>query len=287
MLRRLCYSMILSLSISSIFGQSNLPKNGVIVQFDAQNKPYLQYQVLKGQNLFQIRSKYGLSENELSQMNPSIRMNQINAGQWLNIPIEHLMQYNTTLKESDELIPVYYQAKPKESLFSISRNKTKWNVSTLQMQNHLKLPQIRQDQMLIIAYLSQLMDAKPLKAESSLLPKKEEPIGQPDNSPVEESVPSSDMKPSQPLLSNYKNEVRGVAFCTNSSGSSNYFALYNKVKRGSLIEIYNPVVEKSVLAKVVGKIPANYSSDIQVVVSNSVMESVGALGPKFFVYVRH
>ena len=43
MLRRLCYSMILSLSISSIFGQSNLPKNGVIVHFDAQHKPYLQY----------------------------------------------------------------------------------------------------------------------------------------------------------------------------------------------------------------------------------------------------
>ncbi|MEP7197750.1 MAG: LysM peptidoglycan-binding domain-containing protein [Saprospiraceae bacterium] len=281
--RSLVFSFLSLVSlISSIKAQETvLANNGILVQFDAQNKPFIQIQVNKGQSMYGIRSKYGIRESELSLFNPSIMANKIAIGQWINVPIEHLMSYNTNSKEISKYRPLYYKVQPKEGILSLTRSKTAWNLKTLKEQNALKQDQLYLDQLIKIGFLLELgTDQEIRQSEAEGLK-----LTNSNGLKIEKSTQSVSVNAH--ILEDYKFETRGVAFCPNIDATDGkMFALHNKAKRGSYIEVYNPVLERSILAKVIGKIPGNYEKDVQVVVSKEVASALGALSAKFFVYVR-
>ncbi|MEO6191201.1 MAG: hypothetical protein ABIO44_13415, partial [Saprospiraceae bacterium] len=175
----------------------------------------------------------------------------------------------------------------KESLYSIAKLKTKWNIKTLKSQNLIVGDLVNLNQSLKIAYLVKLgtetEDAKTIETCKNEKLKNLEPI---EEISIAETLMSE--KKNEHIMPVYSKEIRGVAMCPNNKLSTGkYFALCNYTKRGSQIEVYNPVLERSVLAKVVGRIPHNYSSDIQVIVSSEVANALGSLGKKFFVYLRY
>ena len=287
-MRLIIYCLLYLFTSALLLAQGSSPINeGVFLQFDAQNKPFIQYQVKKGQTLFAIRAKYGLSESELLLNNPQLNSNHIYINQWINIPVGHLLNYSFKPSETVHYTPVYYLVQNKESLYSIAKLKTKWDLKTLKSQNLIIGDQVNLNQSLKIAYLVKLgpetEDAKPLETC------KNEKVKPPETS-EEVSITEAQIseKKNENIMPVYSKEIRGVAMCPNNKISTGkYFALCNYTKRGSQIEVYNPVLERSVLAKVVGRIPHNYSSDIQVIVSSEVANALGSLGKKFFVYLRY
>ncbi|MCC6816713.1 MAG: LysM peptidoglycan-binding domain-containing protein [Saprospiraceae bacterium] len=252
----------------------------IIVQFDAQNRPFIQHQVTKGQTIFYLRTKYAISEADLINFNPQIKANQIILNQWLNIPVDHLLQYEIDPQNSKQYKSVYYKIQAKETLLSICKNRTQWNSKNLQAQNNLLNSKLQVNQIIKIAYLMDFkIESKEFTKLNSLntASKQIDSIESP-NAGLENSSPNH--------LKNYKTESRGI---TISSGPSNgrFYVLHNNARRGTLIEIYNPILEKSILAKVIGKIPSNYTKDVQAVVSGSVAEAIGAISTKFFAYIRY
>ncbi len=72
-----------------------------------------------------------------------------------------------------------------------------------------------------------------------------------------------------------------------SKDKVNLFALHATAKTNSYIEIYNPMLDRKVLAKVVGNIPPKaFKKNVDLIVSPKVAETLGAKDKKFFVKVR-
>ncbi len=268
-----------------VMAQNTNEPLAILIQFDSQNKPFLQHQVIKGQTLFSIRSKFGLSESEIKLYNPQVKDGRIQIGQWLIIPIGHLLSYETNPQLSNSYCPAYYVVQTQDNLYSIAKKRSQWNVQTLMKQNKLKSTEIKPEQLIKIAYLIKLDQPKTMVQEVD----QEGKINVDENSDTTQAESKSSNTDAIIRNQIYSKEERGVAYCIQnvSNNNSKYYALYNQAKKGSQIEIYNPVLERFVNAKVIGKIPKNFTQDIKVVVSKEVAHEIGALGDKFFVYVRH
>ena len=72
-----------------------------------------------------------------------------------------------------------------------------------------------------------------------------------------------------------------------SKDKVNLFALHATARKGSYIEVYNPMLDRMVIAKVVGNIPDKiYKNNVELIVSPKVAETLGVVDKKFFVKIR-
>ena len=68
----------------------------------------------------------------------------------------------------------------------------------------------------------------------------------------------------------------------------NLFALHSTAKINSFIEIYNPMLDTKVIAKVVGNLPPNaHKKNVELIISPKVAETLGAVDKRFYVKVRY
>jgi hypothetical protein len=86
----------------------------------------------------------------------------------------------------------------------------------------------------------------------------------------------------------YKSE-KGIAIWNQSSSNSkNMFVLHPTAAVGSFIEITNPMLNKTVQAKVIGNIPPRtYTDDVSIVVSPRVAKMLGVVDRRFAVTVKY
>ena len=82
-----------------------------------------------------------------------------------------------------------------------------------------------------------------------------------------------------------KRHSRGIGIWErNSQTMEKAFVLHHTAKKGSIIELYNPQLNLRTRAKVLGRIPLEtYPSDISVIMSKKVANSLGALDTRFMV----
>jgi hypothetical protein len=80
---------------------------------------------------------------------------------------------------------------------------------------------------------------------------------------------------------------RGVAWWNKDMKDPNMFALHRSAPLNSLIEIRNPMFDRSVWAKVIGTIPPTYTEDISVIVSPGVAKYLGAIDGRFYVEMSY
>ncbi len=86
----------------------------------------------------------------------------------------------------------------------------------------------------------------------------------------------------------FKSE-KGIAIWNQSStDSKNLFALHSTAKVGTYIEITNPMMNKTVQAKVIGNIPPRtYTDDVSLVISPRVAKSLGVVDRRFLVKIKY
>jgi LysM repeat protein len=83
---------------------------------------------------------------------------------------------------------------------------------------------------------------------------------------------------------------KGIAFVNGkgSNGEGGMYVLHADAKINSEIELHNPMIGRTVKAKVVGRIPeGTYNSDINVVLSSATAKSLGALDSRFRVEIKY
>lgn len=93
--------------------------------------------------------------------------------------------------------------------------------------------------------------------------------------------------PTEPTY-RFKSE-KGIAIWNQTStNSKNMFALHPTATVGSYIEITNPMLNKTVQAKVIGNIPPRtYTDDVSIVVSPRVAKMLGVVDRRFAVHVKY
>lgn len=99
-----------------------------------------------------------------------------------------------------------------------------------------------------------------------------------------------EIDPSEDIsLSNNIMMTKGIAFWDNRTDSeTDLVVMHPRAKVNSKIELYNPMLKRTVEATVVGDIPKNaYPHDANVIISPSVAEALGALDHRFLIEMTY
>ncbi len=249
----------------------------IYVSFDAAQGVTSFHEVHKGETLYSIAKKYGVSVAKLKKYN-NILGDNINEGSTLLIVFN---PENISFQPDAQHQQLVYTVQKGETLYKIASVSMKQPVSTLMKLNGKSDYNIRNEDQIIVGYLNS--DPLKLADHAQKLEEFEELII--NTSAVNEVEIITLLGQAQEIEEVVKQKKRGLAYWEKGSyETAEYVVMHAKAKVNSEIYIYNPMLGKKVRAKVVSNLPKNlYPSNIDVVISSSVAAALGARDRKFLV----
>lgn len=272
--------LVLVLVLSSFFiDNSNIIAQSIQIDFDNKNQPYLTHSIEKGAGLYSIARKYLVSLEDIYLYNALTPTVSLKEGQLVKIPIDlKILFTGINLKgyKYGTFTPVYYQLKPKETLYRIAKTFCNQEIEIFAKRNKLLSIDLAIGTNLLIGWFP----------EDTYEPILHVSLDQIDSTDVifNDSVINQLVLEEKILISK-----RGVAYWDkNSSLKLKKFALHKTAKINSEIELYNPLVRRSTKAKVIGRIPEDtYASNVSIIVSPATAASLGALDSRFMVELKY
>lgn len=314
-------AIVISVSIYSQTNSNTIFTNGdkINVELTGQFDYHYVHELQKGQSLYALSKTFRVPLSSIYRLNNIEEGATMSIGQNIKVPIKDEYLYKgIDLKglQYGHFIPVYYQTKPKDNLFRISRIYFNQPTADLISRNALKNNNLSLGQNILIGWLpidnhtppiskDEFEEVfEPLVTESrDQLPTINESINDNNNMPIESDVAldTTGMDSAHPegfnlsLLgtltysSSMKETKKSEVAHWNKSMPDNgmVYVLHNKAIINSYIEMYNPILKRSVRAKVIGRIPYGaYTSDVCLVLSPRAAIQLGALDNRFKVEVK-
>lgn len=242
-----------------------LARNGVYVP--------VFYFIKKGDTQYKLAKTYGKEEvetfmkrNQLAEQNLKIN-SKVNMG-WFYIPNDQ----NTTKETPAKLVPL----KNSESNYLKGTNVLKKNendihkISAKNIENKLKNQTTLASEVAKKATNKTTVNASLLKSEMT----KDTVLSYANEEEIEKD--------------SWINS-KGIAYWQPSHRrSSGKYVLHSTAPINSIIKLYNPMMRRTVDAKVIGRIPKEtYRKDVDVVISPAIAESLGALDSRFMVELTY
>ena len=257
-----------------------------------ESKKFIEYKVEVHEGWFGIARKYGVSYGDLRIANKDVP-DTLHIGQIILVPIEKI---NTAAKISDEEVkPVFYEVKPKETLYSIAK---RYDVKADKIKEWNKLPSkdLNTGEKIIVGYKKVTIPAyerEVVKAEPK--PEVKETIENP-KSEVNMSIPetergkndtSAKKLPDEKLaFTKGRKEIseQGVATWIEDENinPNKYFALHRTAPPGTIIKVTNKMNRRSIFVKVVGKLPETGDNENVIIkISKASAEKLGVRDQRF------
>lgn len=254
-------------------------KDTIFLTLGGFNEKLFTHKMEKKQTLFSLAKFYGLSVEELYFYNPGLKESSVSVGQEINVPIPNraIIRYTYTDVNFDpsQHIPVYYTVRKGDTMYRICRDYFKMPFEEILERNQLDDFTLKTGQLLRIGWMNingipeeyRQVTGGPLVRRNNALKK----IYQAD------------------AMNHREKEHQGVAFWqTNSKEDSDFYALHRYARLNSIIAVTNPMKNRTVYVKVIGKIPNTaYGNDVVVVLSPLSAKLLGAKDPRFFVKVKY
>lgn len=290
------------------------------LEFDKNQKPYVFYPVGKGDHPATLARLFGTQELEVRAKNHINTGQSLVVGTTIQLPINPDKIIKKNLKGSyDDVVPIFYKVKKGETAYRIVKVNLKDDLNNFCERNDLPGCQLKVGADVLVGWID-LRDRK--QDVSAVLAKDKKFTSKPDPKPVvvkgkaaqgEEPTifkkvvaekknnaiadkAKSDKHPEEITDTEQKEEHievwvadKGVAYWQHGHrANTNKYVLHNSAAINSVIELYNPMLKRTVRAKVIGRIPdETYRSDIDVVLSEGAAESLGALDSRFQVEMRY
>jgi LysM repeat protein len=252
-------------------------KDTIFITTGNYQEKIFEHQIAPRQTLYSLAKFYGLSLTEVYYYNPELEDAELAIGQAIKIPIPNMAikRYKDQDFEADKHIPVCYKIKPGDTMYGISKRIFEMPIDTILARNNLTSFTVSPGQILKMGWMH---------------------IG---------GIPESYRKfRGHPLWKNnqaYRNQFfqgrqvkkefleRGIAhWQKESKQQSEFLALHRKAPINSIIAINNPMNNRTLYAKVIGRIPdAVYENNVVVVLSPKAAMLLGARDANFFVKMRY
>lgn len=278
---RAIYLLFFSLLSQVGFSQTEPPEKPVILTpkdslwlIVEDEKKYILHPVKSKQTLFSIARFYSLSLADLFEYNPTFRTDPtLRKGSRVKIPIPNkaIKRYKKPGFESAKNTPIYYLVQPGDNLYQISKRNFDMPVDSVAKRNRLKGNSIRPGQLLHVGWMGT------------------EGIH-------EDWRPKKVITPSDVLKGRYQDEKKkhqevesqGVCFWQkDSKEKGDLYALHRDAAIGTSIAVTNPMFNRTVYAKVIGRIPDGYKRNVEVILSPEAARKLGAKDPRFFTKVKY
>lgn len=283
------------------------------LDFDKNQKPFVYYPIQKGDTQEDLCKYFGCTLPELRLKNHLSSGQTLVAGQTLQVPVNPDQIIKKNLKgKYDGILPLYYTIKKGETAYRIVKVNLKDDINNFYERNKLENNQLKLGAEVLVGWID-LRSAKekgnkqlvntPLKEKENSTGKvvavknktrKEEATifkkvvseknSDSKSEEADHGVVSAPAESAEVWVSD-----KGVAYWQHGHrANTNKYVLHNTAAINSVIELYNPMLKRSVRAKVIGRIPdETYRNDIDVVLSEGAAESLGALDSRFQVEMRY
>ena len=322
MVKVLCLSFILV--STSLYGQSVDELPAIEIDYSDDLGVYYAHTIKKGNTLYSLAKLFQVSVDEIRDINQWSEDQGLQLGASLKIPFDDQLLYKgASIDEftNAHFIPVYYTIKPKETLYRVSKVYFGQDIELILQRNDLLGTHLDISQKLLMGWIP-VENRSVISFNEEKIPIKENQVEVPpsNNSKEDGTIDDKDTKVSSiieintmeaPLIIdedqlasteddsiNLKIELEeiqiqqvetGLAYW-NKKGSDNLnlFVLHPTAKINSLIEIYNPQLQRKTFAKVLGRIPDNmYADNIDLIVSPAVANVLGVFNSEFRVTMKY
>ena len=240
-----------------------------------EGKYFLSHLIKKEDNLNSIASYYGTTLAAIREIN-GMTDSQVKANKTIKIPIPYNSIKSPVLRSSFEkysFIPVFYKVKKGDTLYKLFRIYFPRDSNDIKKINSIKTNIIKIDSKLLIGYFP----VQHIKKPSTDI------VLQANRNKDTLSLTSDKSK-------NVLVTVSGAAKTFDSPFEKTEYAyvLSNKIPEHSVVEITNPMSNKKLTGKVIGKIPpGKYPLDILLLLAKNDALDLGFLDLKFFVSVKY
>lgn len=240
-----------------------------------EGKYFLSHLIKKEDNLNSIASYYGTTLAAIREIN-GMTDSQVKANKTIKIPIPYNSIKSPVLRSSFEkysFIPVFYKVKKGDTLYKLFRIYFPRDSKEIKNINSIKTNIIKIDSKLLIGYFP----VQHIKKPSTDI------VLQANRNKDTLSLTSDKTK-------NVLVTVSGAAktFDSPFEKTEYAFVLSNKIPEHSVVEITNPMSNKKLTGKVIGKIPpGKYPLDILLLLAKNDALDLGFLDLKFFVSVKY
>jgi LysM repeat protein len=281
MLSLLAVGLLSAFSVAAKTGDDThylTSKDTIFITINDIQEKIFEHRLVGKQTLFSLAKFYGISIAELNYYNPEYVKKAPVAGQSIKIPVPNraILRDRPAKFNTKDFALVCYVVKKSESVYKIAKGYFNMHEDSLIARNKLKNNDLKLGQKLLIGWLS-------VKGISESMRKVK------DGPAVVKAL--IDNKTHFQVESVTKKEIqhRGVASWQKEDKQLNnqLFALHRDCPLNTMIAINNPMKNKTIYAKVIGRIPDNTESNVEVIVSPAVAHLLGALDPHFFVKVKY
>lgn len=276
-------------------------QQGIEIDYDDKHGVHFVHVVEKGHTLYALSRVFQVPPARILAYNGKARGEAIRLRERLRIPFEQKLLYTGASIKSfgaGTFLPVFYTIKPKETLYRVSRVYFEQDAELILQRNQILGSQLNEGQRLLMGWIP--LDKAITLADDSIaqvqvaqqvegVPLHASPDQQ--DSAVASLVPDSLAVLAVPLtpVETYKEVSHtGLAYWNKDSADrDNLFVLHSTARINSLIEIFNPQLQRRTFAKVIARIPAGtYPDNIDIIVSPRVAHTLGALNSEFRVKMK-
>jgi len=248
----------------------------VILEISKEGEKVFYHTLEEGQTLFSMARFYGLRLEDIYFYNPHLK-NGYKPGNQVKVPIPNkaIRRFRSPTFISNEWVPLMYEVKKGDTFYGISNRHFKLPVDTIYKRNNLyEDPYLKLGQRLHVGWMSIYGIPDSLRAQHS------SPLWRKSHQLKKQFVINSYNKK--------KKKEKGAAFWDiNKTKANKLYALHNTAKVGSIIAVTNLMYNRTVYAKVIGRISERtHGADVKVVVSPTVAKMLGAKDPRFYVSVK-
>lgn len=250
-------------------------KDTLFVTVNAQTgEKIFEHRIQHKQTLYSLARFYGLNEEELYPYNPTLKSNKMPVNQVVYVPIPNaaIKRFKGDNFKRWKYAPIMFLVKKGDNLYNISKTLFHMPVDSVVKWNNLPNQTIAPGQRLLVGWMS--LDGVPDTVRNL-------------------RKGTADVR-SQMLGAYFSKqskaiEERGAAFwATKGNSKTDLYCLHRTAKRGTIMAIMSMMNNKTVYAKVIGKMPDSvYGLETVIVVAPSVSKLLGAKDEKFFVKIRY
>jgi len=249
-----------------------LPEDTIFLKLGILSEKIFEHKLAPGQTLFSLSKFYGLTLNEVYFYNPKLKTNAYNVGQRVKIPIPNraIKRYKGTYFEESQYVPICYVVKKGETLFHISKRIFKLPVDTVKQKNQLTDNTLHIGQVLDVGWMSIY------GIPDSLRQFRGHPLWK-------QSFANKRRYFYKKVYTKEYNRRGPALWVKDGKDKSTIAVMHRKAPEGSIVGVTNPMNNRTVYAKVIGKVPFAYPADIEAIVSPTVAKMLGVIDEKFYI----
>lgn len=236
-------------------------------------KKFIHHLVKPKQTLFSVARYYGLTLEELYEHNPKFQTDPtLQTGTRVKIPVPNraIKRYKGKDFVTRQNAPICYVVQNGDNLFNICKRYFNMPVDSIVKRNHLKNNNIHPGQLIHMGWIG--VEGIPA-----------------DWRPARSSSPTGALEASFEQQKNKRQMFLGQGVCfwqRDSKEEGAYYALHREAAIGTIMAVTNPMSRRTVHVKVIGRIPAGYEPNIEVILAPAAARYLGARDPRFFVKIK-